>query len=242
MVSKNASNKTLFCQGHWMRSLNEQNNEFYLFSALEPLPFGVCNTVLKFLIVQTIQSTHKMGYSQTETEKIETDAFAANSLQSPRWEKVSKRLIRHPEPNIENLRHPINCMFLSVQKSSDGEFTKRFSTVSDILQSCPLYEDPASTALSVNKNQLRWYTGTKYKDLEPMPNLDVPPNLALEPTSLFGLRNAVLGAQNWHEIVLDIRNSIICSRCTLCNLSFIINNVPIDTMNVISRQIPKLSL
>ena len=50
-------------------------------------------------------------------------------------------------------------------------------------------------------------TGTKYKDLEPLMDLDIPLNLALEPASPFALRNAVLGARHWHEIVLDIRHS-----------------------------------
>ena len=60
-------------------------------------------------------------------------------------------------------------------------------------------------------------SGSKYKNLRPLINLTTPLNFALEPTSPFGLRNAVEAARNWHEVLLDIR---FASQFELDNIPF----------------------
>lgn len=78
-------------------------------------------------------------------------------------------------------------------------------------------------------------TGTKYKDLEPLLDLGIPLNLALEPTSPFALRNAVLGARHWHEIVLDIRKSseFIVDALPFTTALLASTALPIEAMNVV---------
>ena len=78
-------------------------------------------------------------------------------------------------------------------------------------------------------------TGTKYKDVTPLMDLDIPLNVALEPTSPFSLKNAVTAANHWHEVILDTRNA---SEFTIDTIPFVTavlskTDIPLPFINVV---------
>ena len=81
-------------------------------------------------------------------------------------------------------------------------------------------------------------TGIKYKDVSLLMDLDIPLNLAVVPESPFALKNAVSAANNWHEVVLDIRNS---SEFTIDSVPFVTGvlsatDIPLPFINVVQEQ------
>ena len=185
----------------------------------------------------------KLGHSSNDTEQIVTSAFQASGVTPP----TSGESERYASSDIQQ-------QILELLKTMEVEIyvLNREDTVSwriynkDALQYQIAFSDTKAPITIQSDKEVHTLTrkdpvallltGTKYKDLEPLFNLDIPLNLALEPTSPFALRNAVMGARKWHEIVLDIRNS---SEFVLDTLPFATtllstSDLPIETMHVLT--------
>ena len=185
----------------------------------------------------------KTGHNATETESIVTEAFEALGVQPPplgesyRDESSDMQqqiLVRLRATNVElYVLDRQDTIRWRIYNKDSLQYQISFSKVGS-LSSVKIDKEPLT--LTRTSPVALLLTGTKYKDLEPLLKLDIPLNLALEPTSPFGLRNAVLGAGHWHEIVLDIRHS---SEFVLDALPFATSllsttQLPIDTMHVIT--------
>ena len=185
----------------------------------------------------------KIGKNNTETESIVTDAFEAVGLQPPPLgESIRDESSDIQQEILERLKKTAIELYVLDRKDSirwriynkdslqyQISFSKVASLSSEKVDSIPLTVTRTSPVALL-------LTGTKYKDLEPLLKLDIPLNLALEPTSPFGLRNAVLGARHWHEIVLDIRHSseFVLDALPFATTLLSTTKLSIDKMHVIT--------
>ena len=185
----------------------------------------------------------KTGYSAIDIERIVSDSFQVYDRSPPekgesrRFESVDVQeyiLTDLRDRNVEvyviegsdEIRWRIynkDSLQYQLLFPSQPDPTAKTDTPTDLIKLVP--KNPVALLL----------TGTKYKDLKPLLDLDIPLNLALEPTSPFALRNAVLGARNWHEIVLDIRKSseFVVDALPFSTALLSTTPLPIESMNVI---------
>ena len=185
----------------------------------------------------------KTGYSAIEIETIVSNTFQANDRSPP--EKGESRRFESADVQeyiLTDLQD--KDVEVYVIKGSDDIRWRIYNK--DSLQYQLLFSNqPESSTKNVTPTDsinvvpthpvALLLTGTKYKDLEPLLDLDIPLNLALEPTSPFALRNAVLGARHWHEIVLDIRKSseFVIDALPFSTALLSTTALPIESMNVI---------
>ena len=185
----------------------------------------------------------KIGHNDTETETIVTEAFEAIGVkppplgesirdESPDMQQQILEILRATEIELYVLERKETVRWRIYNKDS-LQYQLSFSKIESL---SPIQVDPEPLTVTRTEPVALLLTGTKYKDLEPLLQLEIPLNLALEPTSPFALRNAVLGARNWHEIVLDIRHSseFVLDALPFTTTLLSTTKLPIDTLHVIT--------
>ena len=185
----------------------------------------------------------KTGYSASETTDIVVKAFQSKDLTPPqsgeneRFASVSTRehiltYLQDKDVEVYVLEQNDDIRWRIYNKDA-LQYQLYFSN--DIDDDTRDIGEPLVNHTTRTQPVALLITGTKYKDLKPLLSVDTPLNIALEPTSPFALRNAVLGARHWHEIVLDIRNSteFVTDALPFSTALLSPTTLPIESMNVI---------
>lgn len=207
------------------------------------------------LLVLTVQSTfswllndshfpivaHKEGMSQDETKRIVNEIFTSAKLTPPQMGEQNRtqepytdvievfQQLKAANVEVYIMEKPQRTTWRIYNKSGlqyQLHWTKARTTTSSRPTIAPII-----TTTNTQKVALV-ITGTHYKNLRPLIHLETPLNFAIEPTSPFGLRNAVEGARHWHEIVLDIRKAT----------TFEFDSLPFATSVLTEMTIPQSNL
>ena len=205
--------------------------------------------LVQYTVQQVLQLSNtaivaqKTGYSASETTAIVAKAFQSKDVTPPqpgeneRFASVSTRehilaYLQDKDVEVYVLEQNDDTLWRIYNKDT-LQYQLYFSN--DIDAETKDMEEPIANHTTRTQPVALLITGTKYKDLEPLLSVDTPLNLALEPTSPFALRNAVLGARQWHEIVLDIRNSteFVIDALPFSTALLSTTTLPIESMNVI---------
>jgi len=183
----------------------------------------------------------KEGLSQTETGRIVNEIFTHANLTPP---PIGEQ-IRTPEVygDVQDIFLELKAANVDIYIMDKPEGTTWRIYNKDGLQYQLHWANEPTKTTTIDKRQpvtpstntqkvALIITGTHYKNLRPLIHLETPLNFAIEPTSPFGLRNAVEGARHWHEIVLDIRKAT----------TFDFDSVPFATSVLTDMTIPQSSL
>lgn len=195
-------------------------------------------------ITNTQVVAKKSGYTERELTILINAAFeAAGSTpptkgentrrESPAEQESILRTIRQTDVEIYVLQKAETIVW-RIYNNRVLQYILRFPKNQELASSAPIKMVSAHSTEPV----VLILTGIKYKDVTLLLDLNIPLNLAVEPESPFALKNAVSAANNWHEVVLDIRNS---SEFTIDSVPFVTGvlsttDIPLPNINVVQEK------